>query len=180
MSRNLTPKELDALCAKYREILRLRNLETLGCGDDPRPAMRQLAARFPGSLRELDCRPLADLEERLAILEGARRGERGAPDWAALQSSFHTWLRAALRLKRAAARSLDPDPVASHAPPFRDDLDTDEELPVLDDNARDAILRPIGGRVLPWVLARVADLHATTPELVAAAVFAVGPGCLES
>ena len=175
MSSKITDLELGELCAKYREILRLRR-EQDGAGD-PRPAMRALAARFPGSLRELDSRTISDLEARLSVLEGARRGEWLAPTWAALQLSYHAWLGVALRVKRAAAVARDS---AAGSVLEGERGHAEAELPVLSPETLAAILRPAGGRIVPWVLAHVAALHTTTPESVAAAVFAVVPAPVES
>lgn len=80
-----------ALAEKYREMIALRR--ATGPKDEAR--LRALAARFPGSLRELDSRTMASLEERLAELE------TGGPAWASVQIRFHGWLRIALRLRGA-------------------------------------------------------------------------------
>ncbi len=204
----LNRSQLAALCDKYREMVRLRQLHAAGLADDPRAAMRALAERFPGALREIDVRTLADLEARLALLEAAHRGEQQAPAWAALQLSFHECMRSTLEMKRSAGVARDPmgaraavatralgaserdvdadvaenldaalpaeeAAARAHAPPPR------EPAP-LDESARDAVLRAPGGRLVPWVLARVAAAHGVTAAQVEDALFAgVRRGCVE-
>jgi len=190
----LNRSQLAALCDKYREMVRLRRLDAAGLAGDPRAEMRALAERFPGALREIDVRTLDDLEARLALLESAHRGEQPAPAWAALQLSFHECLRSALEVKRSAGVARDPggaraavDTRTLGAAERRDEVDaaehrdcalsvdesaarthapTSREAVALDESALDAILHPPGGRLVPWVLARVAAAHGITSEQV--------------
>lgn len=186
----LSRSQLAALRDKYREMVRLRQLDAAGLAGDPRAEMRALAQRFPGALREIDVRTLDDLEARLALLEAAHRGEQAAPAWAALQLSFHDCLRLALEVKRSAGVARHPRDTRTaiarglengdHRDAVREDDDApsadepDTRAPaferrqpmVLDESARDAILRPPGGRLVPWVLARVAAAHGTTAQHV--------------
>jgi hypothetical protein len=92
----VTRSDLGALREKYEEMLRLR-LEP--SGDDPRRAMAALAARFPGSLREIDDLPLATIASRVSEL---RACEGGAPParWMEASHAFHTLTRGALCAKR--------------------------------------------------------------------------------
>jgi hypothetical protein len=53
-----------ALARKYRVLAALR------AGASVRPALAALSAEFPGALRELDELPLAEIELRIAELEG--------------------------------------------------------------------------------------------------------------
>ena len=90
-------EELRALAEKYREMIALRR--DPGPKDEAR--LRALAARFPGSLRELDTRTMTSLEERLFELESGV-----APSWARHQIRFHGWLRVALRMRAESIRDL--------------------------------------------------------------------------
>ena len=91
--------ELEALAAKYREMIALRR------APDPKDEARlkALATRFPGALRELDTRTMASLEERVRELDGALAGAP-PPAWANVQLRFHGWLRIALRMRAEGAR----------------------------------------------------------------------------
>lgn len=102
----MTDAELDALAAKYRELIALRR--DTGPRDDAR--LRRLATRFPGALREIDVRTMASLEARLVAIESARAGG-AAPPWASLVSRFHGWLRVALRMRAEGVL----DAAAAHA-----------------------------------------------------------------
>lgn len=193
----LNRRQLAALCDKYREMVRLRRLDAAGLAGDPRAEMRALAQRFPGALREIDVRTLADLEARLALLAAAHRGEQPAPAWAALQLSFHECLRSALELKRSAGVARHPRGArattfsAVHGAAQSDDqsdaadatrADEKSDMPThaherrepvaLDESTLAAILRPPGGRLVPWVLARVAAAHGTTTKAVEDALLA--------
>jgi hypothetical protein len=97
VSASAREDEQRALADKYREMIALRR--ATGPKDEAR--LKQLAARFPGVLREIDSRTMESLEERLAELE------TGWPAWASLQIRFHGWLRVALRLRSDGATDLD-------------------------------------------------------------------------
>lgn len=94
MTAELDAPVLEALAAKYREMIALRSED--GPKDDAR--LRVLATRFPGVLRELDTRTMASLEARLAEIDRALAGG-ATPTWASPQIRFHGWLRVALRLR---------------------------------------------------------------------------------
>lgn len=74
--------------------------------------MADLAARFPGALRQLDRFPLDVIEGRLTSLEAAAAGTAPAPPWAAWEVAYHGRLRATLRVKRALGLAgPDDDPM---------------------------------------------------------------------
>lgn len=83
---------LEALAAKYEELARLRVERAAGAPPAPRVVLRQLAARFPGSLRELDTMPLDELRARGAALREAARTGRLEP-WMAWTAAYHLLLR---------------------------------------------------------------------------------------
>jgi hypothetical protein len=95
----------EELLSKYRRMRRMRLEDEATPGADQRGAMRALAADFPGALREIDERPLEQIEARIAALEGALEGGP-LPPWTAPVAGYHRLLRAALRIRRAAPKSL--------------------------------------------------------------------------
>jgi hypothetical protein len=89
--------DVDEMVAKYDEIARLRRGDADGSIVDPRPAMRALAARFPGALRELDRLTMAEIERRLAHLRDVKRAVTDEAPWVALVARFHRLMRDELR-----------------------------------------------------------------------------------
>jgi hypothetical protein len=148
---------LTALREKYVEMLRLRRDASAGGSSDPRAAMRVLAARFPGALRELDELPLDEIEGRVSVLERALRSEEPPPAWAAAFIDFHALWRAALRVRRL-CRGRDRDEAIAllrrEYVAVAPEPDLDAVLVHLD-----AILRPTGGRINGWVHAEVERRH---------------------
>jgi len=146
---------LEALRGKYVEMLRLRDLDAQGDPGDPRPAMRALAAQFPGALREIDELPRATILERIAAIDRALASGRVEP-WMIALSRYHASLRVALRIRLAitertiaAARALG-----------------DPAVDALDDASLAAIVRPPAGRLNRVVLAMVAREIDSTPERI--------------
>lgn len=136
---------LQALHAKYVEMLRMRDLDAAGDPADPRPAMRALASRFPGALREIDELPRDVITARIDAIARALASSGHEP-WMLALSRYHACLRVALRIRRtipertvAAARALG-----------------DPEVDALDDASLAAIVRPPHGRLNRAVLAIVA------------------------
>jgi hypothetical protein len=95
--------DLEALRAKYEEMLRLRLAHDAGDDDaDPRAvqrAMASLASRFPGSLREIDDLPLHTIRARIDELRAAEDAGRASP-WMEATHLFHALTRGALCAKR--------------------------------------------------------------------------------
>ncbi len=100
--------EIWELREKYAtlEALRVaRRAHTPGSRSEvPREALRALAARFPGALRELERLPLALITARHAELAEVARGLAPEPLWAEAQRRYHRTLRRALAVNRAAPR----------------------------------------------------------------------------
>jgi hypothetical protein len=98
---------LAALARKYRTLAEVRRAKLRTGEHTPREQMRALAREFPGSLRELDVLPLAEVEARAAALEAAANGVDAQP-WMRWMARRHELLRAALLIKsgRASAASL--------------------------------------------------------------------------
>ena len=165
--RSMDRDALEALRGKYVEMLRLRDLDAQGDPGDPRPAMRALAAQFPGALREIDELPRATILERIAAIDRALASGRVEP-WMIALSRYHASLRVALRIRLAitertiaAARALG-----------------DPAVDALDDASLAAIVRPPAGRLNRVVLAMVAReirLDARADRVAALAARPRGP-----
>src|SRR5262249_15962314 len=142
-----------ALRDKYREIKRLRDEDAAGKNPDPRSEMAALARRFPGALRELDELPMDQIEARLHALERLNERMHAVPDWVRLQIGYHGLMRAVLRIKRIAAHSSDAGALLRVL--SREYVPAADEPPLasFDRAALEAIMRPDGGRLNPWVYA---------------------------
>jgi hypothetical protein len=137
------------LVEKYRAIVRLRRHEEV----TPIAAMRALAKRHPGSLRELDELPMETLEGKLAELEALRDGSAAspAPRWIEAQLRFHALVRGALVAKRYVRDGSAPLTAAEHFKKWTDDPEAHAWATELA-----AIRRPPRGRLLELVFARLA------------------------
>jgi hypothetical protein len=163
-----------ALRDKYREIKRLRDADAAGSIADPRREMAALAQRFPGALRELDELPMDQIEARLFALEqlSASADAHAAPEWVRLQIGYHGCMRAVLRIKRIAAGVGDDVAAVLHALALQYEPAADEPPRASFDRAAvEAIVRPDGGRLNPWVYGRVAAACGVEPEAVRRALF---------
>lgn len=169
------PDRLEAYVAlrdKYTEMLRMRRAHAEGSEEDPKEDMRALARRFPGALREIDELPLGEIEARVESLSRVVDEGADAPEWARYFVDYHGWMRAALRIKRL-CRGCDG--LQAAVARVRADYlpEPDEPPPALacDPTIVGAILRPSGGRLNPWIFARVAEAHGVTPDHVRDTLF---------
>ncbi|MBX3274323.1 MAG: hypothetical protein KF729_28915 [Sandaracinaceae bacterium] len=158
-----------ALREKYAELRALRLLHAAGDPEDPRPRLRALAARFPGALRELDALPFDEIERRIAALDA---GER--PRWARTLVAYHGWMRLALRVRAACDRDASAAQVRARLAQEPAGAAGDPPLEVLEDAEIAEILRPPGGRLTRWALARIARARGVSAEVVAAEAFPSG------
>jgi hypothetical protein len=161
---------LQALAEKYRVLARMR---AEGSSVEPahaRAQMAALAARFPGALRELDELPEVLIASRLEAIERAldtREPER----WMRLQISYHGVMRAALRIRRLLREQgapIEPGVLDTVGYAAADDEPSPESLDLA---ALTAIVRPVGGRLNPWVFEQVARAHGVEAAEVRAALF---------
>ncbi len=156
---------LHALARKYRTLGAVRR-DKLRTGEHtPRESMRALAREFPGSLRELDVLPLAELDSRATRLEAAARSGAAEP-WMLWMADFHALLRAALLIKARlhGARTVD----ATRALELARAAGVDAAFAA-------ACAAPPGGRLQAVVLARLSSLHGLPEAALAAALFARKP-----
>jgi len=150
----LAPADLAELLQKYEVMLRLRRDDTAGLAGDPRPAMLELARRFPGSLRQLDELPFEVLEERSLALATATADPSRALPWMQACAIFHRLMRGALAAKRWLRGRKEVDEGMADA--FR------HALPEMGEDAGawvellPTLARPPGRRVSDLVLSRTA------------------------
>lgn len=162
-------RSLLALADKYRAMRGMRERARLCEAAEARIDMAALATRFPGALRELDELPPSLLLERLSAIEAAL--ERQAPErWMLLQAGYHGFMRAALRIRTLLRSHQDTLPLdlsrAGYVP-----AEDEPPLERLGPAELEAISKPPGGRLNPWVFAQVALDHGTTAEVVRQALF---------
>ncbi len=141
-----------------------------------RAALRRLAARFPGALRELESDPRT-LAGRLALLQhGLRTTPRvSPPQWAVLSLQYHLFLREALAIKRWLSQKRQRMPAAAQ---LRDDFSAwfaccEERVRPLS-AASDLLLRyqrPPGGRISELVLQELACGSGWTPDKLRSVLF---------
>ncbi len=146
--------ELLALADKYDALVHLRTRRDGGGPEATREELRQLARRFPGSLRELDTLGPAELLRRARAARLAAEGGPSEP-WMGWIAAFHRLMTAALLVKgdptvrrgRAARATVGAEVVA------RAELLAGEAL---DGALVEAFARPPEGRLAPLVLAELA------------------------
>jgi hypothetical protein len=94
--------ELRDLREKYVAMLGMRRRHDAGEEDTAqvRQEMAELAARYPGALREIDDLPVEVIEQRIAALAGALEGTIEVEPWMRAAARFHALARGALCAKR--------------------------------------------------------------------------------
>jgi hypothetical protein len=133
----------------------MRELRAAGVGDDveARAQLRELAAAWPGALKELDTLPTEEIERRFA----ACRDGADEP-WMAWCVRYHELMRAALAIRR------------DEAP------ESGDRAPSVDDEFVRAVKRPRHGRINVVVFAQLAREFAVDAQTIWDALFpARGP-----
>jgi hypothetical protein len=148
-----------ALARKYAALVELRRRRDEGGDPAGGGRLPELAAEFPGCLRELDTLGRAELERRAAACAAA-----DGPDepWMAWIAGYHALMRAALAVRVAPGARGGSAQVASQAAGF----------PVDDAFVRD-VLTPPGGRMGVVVLRALAARFGVPAATIAAALFPV-------
>lgn len=169
---------LTGLRDKYAKLIALRLAAAAGSDADPRSEMAELAARFPGALRELDRRPLQELHARLEALQAALCDAGPEPPWAELQAAYHGTMRAVLRLRpalRACASEAEADACLRlrYAPLAEDEPARDE----IDEALVAGLWRPPGGRLNPVVLRFLARTRGIPTDGLEHALFGDARAC---
>ena len=162
----VTLDELDALRAKYEEMLAMRVTHEAGDdGPDVRERMAKLAAPFPGALREIDELDLEEIRRRVRSLELVLRGEGPVLPWMEAMALFHTLARGALCAKRwlGGRKHVDDATRAGFARESSALAYAEDARRWTDELHR--IAAPPGGRLTDVVFARVAaELGLTAQE----------------
>lgn len=179
---NATTKgTLEQLRCKYVEMLSMRVAHDSGTEDDARARRRmaELAARFPGALREIDELELEVIRQRIDRLDAALRGDAAVERWMEAIGLFHALARGALGAKRwlAGRKSVDRSTVLEYESHVagaagRGAFSTSPQAEQSDQaRAADAlawtaelahIAAPPRGRIMDLVFARVAQALGTT------------------
>jgi hypothetical protein len=159
-------EDIEALRAKYEEMLRLRTLHGAPDEPDPRPDMARLAERFPGALREIDELAMDDIRGRIAALRAAEAAPDIAAPWMIAVAMFHDLTRSALHAKRWLARRRHVDDGVRAA--FAEHAHAAAQA-----WARDLhrIARPPRGRITELVFARIAATLGVSVEEARRLVF---------
>jgi hypothetical protein len=154
----LSRAKAEEIRGKYAEMLAMRVEHADGSEDPARvgPRMSDLAARFPGALREIDDLELAEIRRRIAGLDSLLEASGEEEPWMAPVALFHDLARGALALKRRLAGRRDVDQaLVDRFTAEAQSLPCPEEMQGwLTDLA--TIASPPRGRVMDVVFARLA------------------------
>jgi len=149
---------LEELRAKYAQMLAMRVAHASGDEDEDeaRARMAEVAARFPGALREIDDLELAEIRRRIQALADVVEARREAEPWMEAVALFHAMARGALCAKRWLAGRKRVDAEVQQA--FERDVGTlvfpEDARAWRSDLAR--VASPPRGRVTDVVFARLA------------------------
>jgi hypothetical protein len=172
---------LRGLLEKYAEIRRLRSLGVVdaaapGAAGRPTEALRALAARFPGALRELDLLSPEEVSERERRLHAALSAGR-ADVVVSVVVSYHGLLRSALcvrsLLRRVPESASDGELQAALHPRYRRGP-AEPPLELFTGASLRSLRRPPGGRLNPWVFGAVGAGHGISGANAESIVFPRG------
>jgi hypothetical protein len=165
-----SPAVLLRLAEKYQTLGALRRARAEGHAVPERAVFQALAEEFPGCLNELDTLPLDEIDARAAALAAAATG---GPilDWMAWLAGYHALLRAALRIRIRSTQRRDVD--AARARDLAEDASAHAGA-AIDPAFVQAVLRPLGGRIIPVVYERLAALHGAPAATIKRALFPRG------
>lgn len=158
--------EADELLGKYTEMLAMRVAHEAGAEDPARvrSQMIALAARFPGSLREIDELEIDEIRRRIASLESVLSGAWPPEPWMRAMATFHAFARGALCAKRfLAGRKWIDEAVERGYIDVLEDLAFPEDARLWKDDLR-AVASPPQGRLTVLVFARLARALGMTEQ----------------
>ena len=162
---------LEDLHVKYTEMRRLRMLAIESPTTDPRRDMAELAARFPGALREIDELALDEFNRKLDALGAATADEARVEPWMEATARFHELTRGALAVKRWLAGKKNVDgAVRAEFEAIAHDLPHAPDAIVWRHDLA-AIANPPRGKVTDLVFARIAGELGMSMEDVRQLVF---------
>lgn len=148
-----------ALRGKYQRMLEMRRLNDSGVEHDARGLMRELAAEFPGALREIDVLPLATIEERLRALDDVILRGGDVALWMRCVADYHAMLRAALRIKRLALPRHDLVAALAGLAGAYVPRAGEPRIEEFDTVMLGAVLNPTAGRLNPWLYRLLEQRH---------------------
>lgn len=143
-----------ALLDKYDALARLRRDATLPDDEraahrETRDALRALAFRHPGALRELDQLALETIALRRAELREVIDGTGALSPWMRAQHAYHRWMRVALALRREGRVRTLEEARSFLATPQGEAC---REAATLDDDRLAALVAPPSGSLVAEVL----------------------------
>jgi hypothetical protein len=166
------PVLLQALQNKYRTLHDLRVQDAPA--NVTRATFAALSAAFPGALRELDRVPMSVLLERNAAIAAVLAGSAEPEPWMQLQSAYHGFMRAVLRIRRGLReRALHDFTDPQHC------LCAVAYVPAADEPAAERfdrelltkLWKPPSGRLNPLVMKQVAADHGVSVDVLERALF---------
>lgn len=165
---------LEELRGKYDAMLAMRLLHESGEEDaaEVRGQMAELAARFPGALREIDDLELDVLRKRIAALDAVIEGGSPVERWMEAVALFHRFARGVLWAKRwlGGRKSVD-ETVRREFASYASVDGASDALAWAADLQR--VAAPPRGRLTDLVFARVAESLGTTEAEARHLVFGV-------
>ena len=160
----MTKHRRDALARKYATMLALREAHDRGEGVASNATLRALAGEFPGALHEIDRLPMELLRQRADATERACHDPAAVAPWMDRVIAWHALLGAALRAKRAHLRHADDGGSLAAALTAESGVTVDAAF------AR-SLAAPVGGRIVPLVVAAVAAHFAEEVDALRATLF---------
>ncbi len=162
----LPVEALRGLRAKYVEMARLRDLHAAGDTTAPKPAMRALAAQFPGALREIDELPRGEIDRRIAALDGAIDDVARVAPWMIAIARYHGWWRFALRLRSATLEMRTVERARRWCSMQISSAPDEPDPRRLDDALLERLVRPPDGRLHRVITAHLAlELEKSEDEI---------------
>jgi hypothetical protein len=141
---------LRALGGKYERLAALRARRDGDARPATRDELRELAAEFPGCLRELDTLGAAELTRRALACAAVADGDAPAASWMLWIDGYHALMKQALAARSGRARG---------------------ELRTTDGAFEQAVLSPPGGRMGVVVLRALAIRFGVPAATIATALF---------
>lgn len=168
----ITRRQLLDLHDKYTLLLALHRQEPARTAAR-RQAMVEVAARFPGSLREWQALPepeLAQRRDQLAHWLDAATLPESFPPWVAYSLDLHAWLRLILRLRQLPRDLPESDRLAA-AHRICDELDAPWLHPAITPELLAHVDHPARGQLTQIAYVQVAARHRVPIPAVKAALF---------
>lgn len=177
-------QQLAALHDKYERLLALHRQKP-----ERSPARRQsmvdVAARFPGALREWQALPVTTLEERRAALSAWLSAPslpsdlRQLPPWVAYSWDLHAWLRLVLSLRQQPRNLPEAEGMAA-AQRICDELGEPQLRLAVTPQLLAQVDKPIRGQLAQIAYVQVAALHGVAIADIKAALFLPAPAAPDS